>query len=127
MHGEMRNFIENAPSNTLELNAYQVANFLDIAGRILIENLKAGGDKNSFDPDSTFSDSELKLIGSVFKELSDNFFPMAHSQKPLRDLEIKEKGDMASLKSLMGGAQYKMEEVIEIFDELKHCIRQLEG
>ncbi len=127
MHKDMYDLIKNIPSNPLDLNAYQIANFLNIAGIILVENLKREANKSPNDTGYIFNDFEFELIESIFKELSDNFFPMAHSQKPLRDIEIKEKQDVADLRSLIEVTEYKMGEMSDIFNDLRSCIRRLEG
>lgn len=121
--------MENHSKNTiktLDLNAYQIAHLLRLTRSIIL----AVSDKSEFAEKvlekASTSHIELNQAEDLLKELSDNFFPMAHSPKPLRDLEIKDKEDVAKFKGLLKDAQYKIEDISEIFDQLQDRIRRLE-
>ena len=71
-----------------------VAYFLGIFRAISKSLFKTLSDVLSLAPNE-LSDEEIRTIDGVFAELADNFFPMAHSNKPLGVLEIAERESIA--------------------------------
>jgi hypothetical protein len=47
------------------------------------------------DPAFGLSDDVMRKVDKIFAELSDNFFPMSHSNKPLVELQIIERESIA--------------------------------
>ena len=71
-----------------------VAYFLGIFRAISKSLFKTLSDVLSLAPNE-LSDEEIRTIDGVFAELADNFFPMAHSNKPLGELQIVERESIA--------------------------------
>jgi|LakMenE18May11ns_1017448.scaffolds.fasta_scaffold8587706_1 hypothetical protein len=61
----------------------------------LFLKLHSGVAKN----EERLTSAELEKINGIIKELSDNFFPMAHSDAPLRMLAIVEKRKILDLEN----------------------------
>ena len=61
----------------------------------LFLKLHSGVAKN----EERLTSAELEKINGIIKELSDNFFPMAHSDEPLRMLAIVEKRKILDLEN----------------------------
>jgi len=72
----------------LDLSPWVIAALLDdcanaLKSYVTIANSEVGIESEAFVPAHV-----IEQVGSVFKELSDNFFPMAHTDRPLRELQI---------------------------------------
>jgi len=67
-----------------------VAYFLGIFREFFNSLFKALPDDPSLAPNG-LSDDEIRKVDAVFAKLSDNFFPMAHSDKILEELQIVER------------------------------------
>ena len=76
--------------NILDYSPYSVAEFLDIYSKILQSYICYANEQLGEDSEAYISKNELEKIDSLFRELTDNFFPMAHTNNPLRDLQIVE-------------------------------------
>ncbi len=74
--------------SALNLSAYEVAGFLGICKHALIDYINHSNGQNDCSPTSFVTLEEIRMIDSIFQELIENFFPMAHTEKPLRDLKI---------------------------------------
>jgi hypothetical protein len=75
---------------TLNMGAYQIAEFLRVSGEALISYIHNSNNQIGKDAEGHLNSIEIEKIHSIFKELSDNFFPMAHTNEPLRKLKIVE-------------------------------------
>lgn len=73
---------------TLSLGPYETANYLLLCGKILLQYVKYSNQQIEPDSQAFFSKSELDKIEDLFRELGNNFFPMAHTNEPLRNLRI---------------------------------------
>lgn len=95
----LKQSIMDEHANTLSLSPWAIAGFLDICRRSLCGYISHANEQLGTDSEAYISATELEKIDSVFRELSDNFFPMAHSNMPLRDLQIVNKGELERVKS----------------------------
>ena len=75
-------------SETLSMGPYDTANFLMLCGEILLKYVEYSNKQLEPDSQAFLSKSDISKIDSLFRELGDNFFPMAHTTAPLRDLKI---------------------------------------
>jgi hypothetical protein len=73
---------------TLSLNPYDTANYLLLCGKILLQFIKYSNQQIEPDSQAFFSKSDIDKIEDLFRELGNNFFPMAHTDEPLRNLRI---------------------------------------
>lgn len=65
------------------------------------------------------SDEEIRKVDAVFSELSDNFFPMAHSNKSLGELQIVERESIGRAINFLTITEGPLaEELRRISDEL---------
>lgn len=95
----LKQSIMDQHANTLSLSPWAVAGFLDICRRSLCGYISHANEQLGTDSEAYISTTELEKIDSVFRELSDNFFPMAHSNMPLRDLQIVNKSEFERIQS----------------------------
>lgn len=89
----LKQSIQNEHANTLDLSPGEVAGFLNICGRSLCEYIRHANEQLGADSEAYILIKELEKIDSIFRELTDNFFPMAHSNEPLRHLQIVDKDE----------------------------------
>ena len=85
--------------NALDIYPDVIMDILDVGCQTLCEYVKFSNKLNENNPEFLVSDDQIETIKSVFKELLDNFYPMAHSNKPLRDLQIIDKEGFLQLKN----------------------------
>jgi hypothetical protein len=69
--------------------------------------------------------AEIEKIDSVFRELSDNFFPMAHSNEPLRRLQIVDKDEYRRVGEGLLRLSRIGEEANELSESLSQSIERL--
>ena len=71
-----------------ELIIGETANFLLRCGDSLLKYVEYSNNQIGPDSEAFLSANEIQKIDSLFRELGDNFFPMAHTTEPLRNLKI---------------------------------------
>lgn len=85
----------------LEFPACDVAEFLRVSSETLINYMHYANERLGEGSDGYMPDVNIIKIHSIFKELSDNFFPMAHTTAPLRELRIVEESKFQNIKQLL--------------------------
>ncbi len=85
---KLKNALQSGPSAHISLSPYDVAGFLEICHKALQEYIAYANYQLGDDKASHITSAELEKIDSVFKELTENFFPMAHTDTPLDRLHI---------------------------------------
>lgn len=75
-------------SDTLSLGPYDTANFLLLCGEMLLKYVEYSNKQLEPDSQAFLSTSDISKIDSLFRELGNNFFPMAHTDAPIRYLRI---------------------------------------
>jgi hypothetical protein len=83
-------------SDPRDLSPYVVGRLLSEIDDLLKELTQSYKD-NSLDSSSDADSSQVTFLNSLLKELGDNFFPMAHTDKPLKDLRIVTVNDLTEL------------------------------
>ena len=73
---------------TLSMGPYDTANFLLLCGEILLKYVEYSNKQIEPDSQAFISKSDISKIDDLFRELGNNFFPMAHTNEPLRNLKI---------------------------------------
>ena len=96
-----QNLKQKIPLEKNALNIYPdiIMDILDVSCQSLCEYVKYSNKLNEGNPESLVSNEQVETIKSVFKELLDNFYPMAHTNKPLRELQIIDKESFLRLKN----------------------------
>ena len=74
--------------DTVSMSPWETADFLLLCGEILIKYIEYSNKQVEPDSEAFLSKSEIAKIDNLFRELGDNFFPMAHTTAPLRVLKI---------------------------------------
>lgn len=85
--------------NALEIYPDKIFDILDVSCKSLCEYIIYSNKLNKNNPELIINNEQLETIKSVFKELMDNFYPMAHTNKPLRKLQIIDKESFLTLKN----------------------------
>jgi hypothetical protein len=75
-------------SETLSMGPYDTANVLLLCGEILLKYVEYSNKQLEPDSQAFLSKSDISKIDGLFRELGNNFFPMAHTDEPLRNLRI---------------------------------------
>ena len=73
---------------TLSMGPYETANFLLLCGEILLKYVEYSNKQLEPDSQAYLSESDISKIDDLFQELGHNFFPMAHTEAPIRNLKI---------------------------------------
>ena len=121
----LKQSIMDQHDNTLSLSPWAIAGFLDICRRSLYGYISNANEQLGTDSEAYISVAELEKIDSVFCELSNNFFPMAHSNMPLRDLQIVDKSEFERIKSNLVHMENINNTINEISKELSESIQYL--
>ena len=74
--------------DTLLMCPYETANFLLKCGEVLLKYIEYSNKQYEPNSEALLSVKEVTKIDNLFRELGDNFFPMAHTTAPLRELKI---------------------------------------
>jgi len=85
---QLKEKLQSFNTDTVSMCPWQTADFLLYCGETLIKYIEYSNKQLEPDSDAFLSKSEITKISGLFKELGDNFFPMAHTTAPLRDLKI---------------------------------------
>ena len=123
-----QNLKQKIPLEKNALNIYpdKMMDILDVSCKSLCEYVKYSNKLNENNPESLVSDEQIETIKSVFKELLDNFYPMAHTNKPLRELQIIDKENFLRLKNEIQSYQnYCLNNTIEFSEELIKSVDHL--
>ena len=122
------NLKQRIPLEKNALNIYpdKIMDILDISCQSLCGYVKYSNQLNTNNPEFIISDEQIETIKSVFKELLDNFYPMAHTNKPLRELQIIDKENILRLKNEIQSYQnYCLNNTIEFSEELIKSVDHL--
>ena len=112
-------------SETLNLSPGEIAGFLEICrqalcGYVCYANAQLGSGSEAFLPVT-----EIEKIDSVFRELTDNFFPMAHSNEKLRHLQIVDKTEYRHVMEGLSHLTRMGDDARELSEHLSQSIGRL--
>lgn len=112
--------------NALEIYPDKIFDILDVSCKSLCEYIIFSNQVNKNSPELIISNEQLESIKSVFKELMDNFYPMAHTDKPLKELQIIDKESFLILKNEIENYQrYFQYSTIEFSEQLIKSVDRL--
>ena len=111
--------------DALELSPGEVAGFLEICRRSLLDYIGHANERLSADSEAYVPTVELEKIDSIFRELTDNFFPMAHSTERLRHLQIVDKQEFDHLRNRLLDLSHVAHDAHALSAGLSESIRQL--
>ena len=121
----LKHSITHNNQNILDYSPYIVAEFLDIYSKILQSYICYANEQLGEDSEAYISKNELEKIDSLFRELTDNFFPMAHTPSPFRDLQIVEKEKFRDFQKLLNEFIKQNQRTNEISEYLHESIERL--
>jgi len=87
----LKQMLEGMNADPLDSPPWKITEFLEACNKTLIKYILHANEQLGSDTEANVSAKELDKINRVFRELTDNFFPMAHSNEPLSRLQIVEK------------------------------------
>jgi hypothetical protein len=121
----LRQSIKEKNTDTLDLSPWEIARFLNICHRSLHAYICHANEQLGPDSEAYIPISELEKIDSIFRELTDNFFPMAHSNESLRRLQIVDKDEYHRVLEGLSRLSRVGEEALDLSENLSQSIRQL--
>ena len=121
----LKQSIENNHANALDLSPWEIAGFLNICHRSLYAYISHANEQLGPDSEAYIPITELEKIDSIFRELTDNFFPMAHSNEPLRRLQIVNKDEYHRVADGLLRLSRVGEEAQDLSENLSQSIRRL--
>ena len=121
----LKQSIENNHANALDLSPWEIAGFLNICHRSLYAYISHANEQLGSDSEAYIPITELEKIDSIFRELTDNFFPMAHSNEPLRRLQIVDKDEYHRVADGLLRLSRVGEEAQDLSENLSQSIRRL--
>lgn len=121
----LKQSIEDNHAATLDLSPWEIAGFLNICHRSLYAYISHANEQLGSDSEAYIPITELEKIDSIFRELTDNFFPMAHSNEPLRRLQIVDKDEYHRVADGLLRLSRVGEEAQDLSENLSQSIRRL--
>ena len=123
---ELNEFLKTDTNPALDLNPYQIASLLNIVGPILIEHIEQSQLDASYPMQDKISAENLNRLDGLFRELGDNFFPMAHTTLPLRSLRIAKSDSLRSIEELSKYTLRSTEQLSELLEHLSSRLREMD-
>ena len=80
--------LQRYDGETLSMGPYETANLLLLCGEILLKYIEYSNKQIEPDSQAFISKSDISKVDDLFRELGNNFFPMAHTDAPIRNLKI---------------------------------------
>ena len=121
----LKQSIENNHADALDLSPWEIAGFLNICHRSLYAYITHANEQLGSDSEAYIPITELEKIDSIFRELTDNFFPMAHSNEPLRRLQIVDKDEYHRVADGLLRLSRVGEDAQDLSENLSQSIRRL--
>jgi hypothetical protein len=121
----LKQSIENNHADALDLSPWEIGGFLNICHRSLYAYITHANEQLGSDSEAYIPITELEKIDSIFRELTDNFFPMAHSNEPLRRLQIVNKDEYHRVADGLLRLSRVGEEAQDLSENLSQSIRRL--
>jgi hypothetical protein len=121
----LKQSIEGKHVDTLDLSSWEIAAFLNICHRSFHAYICYANDQLGLDSEAYIPITELVKIDSIFRELTDNFFPMAHSNESLRRLQIVDKDEYQRIADGLLRLSRVGEEALDLSENLSQSIRRL--
>ena len=120
----LKQSIEGGNANILDLSPWEISAFLKICHKSLHAYICYANKQLEPDSDAYMPNTELVKIDSIFRELTDNFFPMAHSNESLRRLQIVDKDEYNRIADGLVRLSRVGEEALDLSENLSQSIRR---
>jgi hypothetical protein len=122
---DLKQSIEDNNADTLDLSPWEIAGFLNICHRSLCAYICHANEQLGPDSEAYIPITELEKIDSIFRELTDNFFPMAHSNESLRRLQIVDKDEYQRIADGLLRLSRVAEDALDLSENISQSIRRL--
>jgi hypothetical protein len=93
--------LEHHPAAALLGSPYTVMETLRLSHDALEAFVQHANTELAATPEACVSRAEMEKIRAVYGELLNNFFPMAHTDQPIRELQIIERRRIGQLRGLL--------------------------
>jgi hypothetical protein len=113
---ELKAAIASNTGQNAGLRALHSVTLLRISGDAFLNYLRYSNDKLGMNSDGYISQEYIERIDSLFRELNDNFFAMAHSNEPLQDLRIIELRKLRLAQDMANALADRMEESVRMLE-----------
>ena len=80
---QMKERLQRYGSETLSMGPYDTANFLLLCGEILLKYIEYSNKQIEPDSQAFITKTDINKIDDLFRELGNNFFPMAHTNEQI--------------------------------------------
>lgn len=121
----LKQSLQQNDTKILDLSSGEVAGFLEICHQALCGYVSYANTQLSSDSEAFISVAEIEKIDSVFRELTNNFFPMAHSNENLRYLQIVNKTEYRHVVEGLSHLKRVGEDARELSEHLSQSIGRL--
>jgi hypothetical protein len=121
----LKQSLQQNDSETLDLSPGEIAGFLEICRQALCDYVCYANAQLDSDSEAFLPVTEIEKIDSVFRELTNNFFPMAHSNEQLRRLQIVDKTEYRNVMEGLSHLARVGEDARELSEHLSQSIGRL--
>ena len=115
---ELKAAIACETGQNANIRALHSVTLLRISGDALLNYLRYSNDKLGVNSDGYISREYIETIASLFGELNDNFFAIAHSNEPLRNLRIIELEKLRLAQNIANTLAHRMEESVQMLKDV---------
>jgi len=122
---QLKQSIERDHVDTIDPSPWEIAGFLSICHRSLHAYIAHANEQLGIESEAYIPPIEVEKIESIFRELTDNFFPMAHSNESLRRLQIVNKEEYERIVAGLLSLSRLGEEATYLSENLSQSIRRL--
>ena len=114
----LRDNLQAFNQNPLMISPYETANFLKFCNDALLNYVQYSNSQLSHESQGYVSEDDAEKINALFRELSDNFFPMAHTDTRLGLLKIIESRRLDELNEQLREMSYLSQELQNRMDRI---------
>lgn len=114
----LRDNLQAFNQNPLMMSPYEIANFLKFCNDALLNYVQYSNSQLSQELQGYVSEDDAEKINALFQELSDNFFPMAHTDTRLGLLKIIESRKLYELNEQLREMSYLSHEFKNRMDRI---------
>lgn len=121
----LKQSLQRNDAKILDLSPGEVAGFLEMCHQALCGYVFYANAQLSPDSEAVLSVADIEKIDSVFRELTNNFFPMAHSTENLRYLQIVNKTEYRHVVEGLSHLKRMGEDARDLSEHLSQSIDRL--
>lgn len=111
--------------DALEHSPYDIAAFLQMSSQALCQYIAYANEQVDEKSDGYISPREIQNISDIFKELYNNFFPMAHTNESLAKVKIIEIDKILFILDALNNLRNENISTIQNMEELGRSVQRL--